>query len=174
MQRRSVRRDNNSTQDSHSGRKLDALGLIRDLAERVTRLERAFANAVAPLDLAASEIPAAERKKPGPNAIHFQMLLSDRDTLVQMLESYWPEIEPLCWPRQKPKPLTVVFEAIASQPGSWYTQASKHLAEHVDKLVEFLSTDRFRRDPRQIANAFAGFPAIGIWRSLNRFHAITT
>ena len=166
MRRTSARQEMNSTQLSHSGRKLDATSLIRDLSERVARLERAFANTVAPLDLAASEIPAAERKKPGPKAIHFQMLLSDRDTLVQMLESYWPEIEPLCWPRPKPKLLSMVFEAIANQQGSWYAQASKHLVAHIDKLVEFLSTDRFRCDPRQIANAFAGFPAIGIWRSL--------
>jgi hypothetical protein len=166
MQRTSARREHDSTQISHSRRKLDATSLIRDLSERVARLERAFANTVAPLDLAASEIPATERKKPGPKAIHFQMLLSDRDTLVQMLESYWPEIEPLCWPRPKPKPLSLVFEAITNQQGSWYARASKHLVEHIDKLVDFLSTDRFRRDPRQIANAFAGFPAIGIWRSL--------
>ncbi|MGD0470298.1 MAG: hypothetical protein ABSA54_18100 [Terriglobales bacterium] len=166
MRRTSSKSAKNSTQSSHLERKLDATRLIRDLTERVTKLEKAFESAVAPLDLAASEIPVGEPKRPGPKPIHFWGLLSDRDTLVQTLEYYWPELEPLCWPKPKPKILTMVLEAIPKQRSGWYAQASKHLVEQIDTLVEFISTDRFRRDPRQIANAFAGFPKVSIWRSL--------
>jgi hypothetical protein len=166
MGRTSSKSNKNSTHSSHSGRKLDAYRLIHDLAERVTRLEKAFESAVAPLDLATSEIPVGERKRPGPKPIHFWALLSDRDTLVQMLEYYWPELESLCWPKPKPKILKMVLEAIPSQHAGWYAQASKHLVEQIDNLVKFVTTDRFRRDPRQIANALAGFPKVSIWRSL--------
>jgi hypothetical protein len=166
MRRTSSRPKNNSTQNSHSVRKIDATLSIRDLTDRIARLEKAFEANVAPLDLAASGIPEEEPKRPGPKPIHFWGLLSDRDTLVQMLESYWPELEPLCWPKPKRHILKMALEVISSQQGSWYTQASKHLLKHIDECAEFLLTDRFRRDPRQIANAMVGFPAIGIWRSL--------
>ena len=166
MRRTASKTTNNSTQSSQLGRKLDATCLIRDLAERVTKLEKAFESAVAPLDLAVSEIPIGEPKKPGPKPIHFWGLLSDRNTLVRMTEYYWPELEPLCWPKPKPQILKKVLEAISFQQTSWYAGASKHLLEQIDNLVEFISTDRFRRDPRQIANAFAGFPKISTWRSL--------
>jgi hypothetical protein len=166
MQRTPLKSEKNSTHVSHSQHKFDATRLIRDLAERVTRLEKAFESAVAPLDLALSEIPTGVRKRPGPKPIHFQALLSDRDTLVQMLECYWPELEPLCWPKPKPHVLKMVLKAIPGQQAGWYAQASDHLVGHIDNLVEFISSDRFRRDPRQVANALAGFPTIGIWRSL--------
>lgn len=166
MKRTSSKSTTNSTQALHLERDLDATLLIRDLAARVTRLEQAFESAVGPLDLAASEIPIGEPKRPGPKPIHFWGLLRDRDTLVQLLEYYWPELEPLCWPKPKPKILKMVFEAIPRHQAGWYAQASKHLVAQIDNLVEFIATDRFRRDPRQIANAFAGFPKVSVWRSL--------
>ena len=38
--------------------------------------------------------------------------------------------------------------------------------KHLPEVVKFLSSDRFRNDPRQLANAFARFPGISTWRSL--------
>jgi hypothetical protein len=43
--------------------------------------------------------------------------------------------------------------------------------ENLADLADFLSGDRFRRDPRQIANAFAGSNTMGVWRSLKRCQA---
>jgi hypothetical protein len=166
MRRRPKIQKLDSTQKANLGKQFDATLSIRELQERVTRLERAFENGVAPLDYAAQPLPTEERKRPGPKPIHLQVLRSDRDTLVQMLENYWPELEPFCCPKPRPKSIRAVLEAIPSHQTGWYGPAAKQLLKHFDVFVRFLSTDRFRRDPRQIANALAGIPAVGIWRSL--------
>jgi hypothetical protein len=155
-----------STHSAHSTRKFDAERVIAELVQRVARLEKALENGVGPIDYLAQEIPTAERKKPGPKPIHFQGLLADRDTLVQMFEYHWPEVEPLCWPKAKPRSLLRVLEAISAEKMSSYAQAARHLTQHFDSVLEFLASDRFRRDPRQIANALAGVPQVGLWRSL--------
>ena len=166
MRRKPSASGENPTQSSRSGRKFDAERSIRALEERVTRLEKAFNNAVYPLEQAASEIQTEVQKRPGPKPVHFEGLIHDRDTLVQMLECFWPELEPLCRRPPKREGLRIVLEAISRRQAGRYAQASKHLADHIPELVNFLSGDRFRGDPRQIANAFAGFPKIGTWRSL--------
>jgi hypothetical protein len=155
-----------STHSAHLRVKFDAERLIRALEQRVARLEKALENGVGPVDYLVQETPTGEPKKPGPKPIHFQGLLADRDTLVQMFENYWPEIEPLCCPKAKPKSLLRVFEAISTQKMSSYAQAAKHLTKQFDAILKFLASDRFRRDPRQIANALAGVPQVGLWRSL--------
>lgn len=160
-----------STQTAHSGRQFDATRSIRELEDRVARLERLFENAVAPIDDTAG-VPSEEQKRPGPKPIHAQMLRSDRDALVRMLENYWPELEPLCSPKPRPKSLRAVLEAIPSHQTGWYGPAAKQLLKHFDVFVKFLSTDRFRRDPRQIAAAFAGVPSVGTWRSLKLCQAV--
>lgn len=85
---------------------------------------------------------------------------------MQMLEYYWPEIGPLCSPKPNAGGLKGVLESIPNQAQGGYKLPATHLLNHLSKLLEFLSTNRFRRDPRQIANAFAGYLKIGIWRSL--------
>jgi hypothetical protein len=155
-----------STHSAHSRRRFDARRVIRDLELRIARLEKAIDSGVGPLEYLAQEIPAAQPKKPGPRPIHFQGLLGDRDTMIQMLEAYWPEIEPLCWPKPKPNTLLRVLEKISEQKLSSYVQAAGHLTRHFEPFLKFLASDRFRRDPRQIANALAGVPQVGIWRSL--------
>jgi hypothetical protein len=155
-----------STHSAHSTRKFDVHRVIRDLELRIAQLEKALDTGVGPLDYLAQEIPAAQPKKPGPGPIHFQGLLGDRDTMIQMLEAYWPEIEPLCWPKPKPKSLLRVLEKISAQKLSSYSQAAGHLTRHFEPFLKFLASDRFRRDPRQIANALAGVPQVGLWRSL--------
>jgi hypothetical protein len=155
-----------STHSAHSTRRFDARRVIHDLEQRVARLEKALDNGIGPLDYLAQEMPAAQPKKPGPRPIHFQGLLGDRDTMIQMLEGYWPEIETLCWPKPKPKSLLRVLEKISAQKLTSYAQAAGHLTRHFEPFLKFLASDRFRRDPRQIANALAGVPQVGLWRSL--------
>lgn len=160
-----------STHSAHSTRRFDARRIIRDLEQRVARLEKALDNGIGPLDYLAQEMPAAQPKKPGPRPIHFQGLLGDRDTMIQMLEAYWPEIETLCWPKPKPKSLLRVLEKISAQKLTSYAQAAGHLTRHFEPFLKFLASDRFRRDPRQIANALAGVPHVGYERrSENRPH----
>lgn len=155
-----------STHSAQSTQKFDAERVVRALEQRVGRLEKALANGVGPIDYLAQELPTVELKKPGPKPIHFQGLLADRDTLVQMFETYWPEIEPLCGPKAKPKSLLRILEAVSAEKMSSYAQAAKHLVKNFDYVLKFLASDRFRRDPRQIANALAGVPQVGLWRSL--------
>lgn len=155
-----------STHSAYSTRRFDARRVIRDLEQRIARLEKALDNGAGPLDYLAQEMPAAQPKKPGPRPIHFQGLLGDRDTMIQMLEAYWPEMETLCWPKPKPKSLLRVLEKISAQKLTSYAQAAGHLTRHFEPFLKFLASDRFRRDPRQIANALAGVPQVGLWRSL--------
>ena len=155
-----------STHSAHRRMKFDAERVIRALEQRVARLEKALENGVGPIEYLVQEIPTSEPKKPGPKPIHFQGLLADRDTLVQMFENYWPEIEPLCYPKAKPDSLLRVLEAISTQKMSSYAESAKHLTKQFDAILKFLTSDRFRRDPRQIANALAGVPQVGLWRSL--------
>lgn len=155
-----------STQNAQPTRKFDARRVIAQLEQRVAQLEKALENSVGAIDHLAQGIPTKEPKKPGPKPIHFQALLADRDTLVQMFENYWPEFEPLCCPKAKPKSLLRVLEAISALKMSSYTHAAQHLTKHFDTFLEFLASNRFRRDPRQIANALAGVPQVGLWRSL--------
>jgi hypothetical protein len=172
MQRRRDAKSRISTQNTHFGRQIDATRSIQELEDRVARLERLLESAAAPLDYGAGIVPIEERKRRGPKPIHLQMLRSDRDALVQMLENYWPELEPLCGPKPEPKSLRAVLEAIPSHQTGWYGPAAKQLLKHFDVFVKFLSTDRFRRDPRQIAGALAGVPSIGTWRSLKLCQAV--
>jgi len=64
------------------------------------------------------------------------------------------------------------LETIAEREGSLPASQRRHdwpalhLLKHFPELIQFLSSDRFRRDPRQVANAFAGVPSVSVWRSL--------
>jgi hypothetical protein len=115
-----------------------------------------------------------ERKKPGPKSINDAALISRRDRMIQMLESYWPELEPLCWPKPDERSLQNLLRRIARnerQSHGRHAHVADHLRENLPGVVKFLSSGRFRRDPRQIANAFAGSDSMGIWRSLKRCQA---
>ena len=113
-----------------------------------------------------SQWPVPERKRPGPKPAHTGMLLHDRDELIQMLEFFWPEFEPLCHPKPNETGLKRVLTAILPQMQGRYEFPARNLRKHLPELVKFQFGDRFRCDPRQIANAFAGAPTLSTWRSL--------
>jgi hypothetical protein len=173
MRRDRQRTEHNSTQTAKSRKYFDAERSIRELQERVSKLERVVQQSVG-YDLEdLGAFPTSERKRPGPKPKHSSgMLTHNRDELVQMLELYWPEIEPLCWPMPNRQGLEELWQRIARHdeglPPSQqrHLWAAQHLLTHLPKVIEFLAGDRFRRDPRQIANAFAGVPNIRTWRSL--------
>lgn len=102
----------------------------------------------------------------GPSLGTGGMILSDRDRLVEMLEYYWPEIEPMCRPRPNKEGLKRVLESIPGKALGRYDYPAEHLLAHLSNVLEFVSANRFRGDPRQIANAFAGFLNVSMWTSL--------
>lgn len=173
-----------STQEAHSRQKFDAPRSIRALNKRISKLEREVEVRLSKIERALrwdadfllddyDQLPSKNaRKRPGPRPRSGAFLLSERDQLVQMLESYWPEIEPLCWPRPNLEALKKVLGCIGkgeqdrSPSMRRHLWAARHLLKHLPDAMTFLSGNRFRRDPRQIANAFAGFPSISTWRSL--------
>lgn len=161
------------TQKVQSRQGLDAHRAMRELQERVSKLERWNAEHFGPdVEELFKVFAARERKKPGPKPAHNGMPLTNRDHLVYFLEGYWPEIEPQCIPKPNPSALKVVLHAIKSRerklPANQarHHWAVQHLLQFLPQVIQFLSSDRFRRDPRQIANAFAGVPNVGSWRSL--------
>ena len=92
-------------------------------------------------------------------------VLRERDDLIDMLESYWPEILPTCSPLT-PNDLHRVLEAITTRGQKRQTEAAQHLLQNFDVLIGFLQSDRYRGEPRHIAYALAGVPHVSWWRSL--------
>lgn len=145
--------------------KFDARRLMRDLEERVSRLEQLL-EAFKGMGEYANEIPFSAPTRPGPKPAHVWSIRMGRDHLVRMLEDYWPEIEPFCIPQSNGEGLRRVLWGVAKAALGRHELPAKHILKHLPEVVKFLSGDRFRSDPRQIANAFAGFPQISVWRSL--------
>jgi len=166
LERKSKRQEDNSTQPSKSKHYFDADQSFRGLQERIDKLERVVAQLAAANDIDPSLWPVPEAKRPGRKPAHTPMLIHNRDELVQMLEAYWPELEPLCSPKPNEAELKKVLTAIRPQFQDRHQIPARHLLKHLPELVKFLGGNRFRRDPRQMANALAGAPDIGTWRSL--------
>jgi hypothetical protein len=155
------------TQNVKAAKQFDAHRSICELQERVNRLEQLVAGLTGTgTGYVDGQIPSGDPKRPGPKPVHIWSLRSDRDQLVRMLENYWPEIEPFCLPQPDAEGLKSVFRAVARAQQRRHEFPALHLLRHLPDVVKFLTGDRFRRDPRQIANAFAGFTKISIWRSL--------
>jgi hypothetical protein len=155
----------NSTRNIRNKHESDATSYQRGLEERVTKLEAAVAQLNRrTLGLDSSfELPS---KKPGPKPKHGPLLLQDRDRSVQMLESFWPEFLNLCSPSPDAPGLKRLLIAVRKSNPGRYQLPANHLLDNLPELIRFLKTDRFRNDPRQIANAMAGVPLISSWRSL--------
>jgi hypothetical protein len=174
VRRREAKSKINSTRQSYLGKKFDARLSVRALEGRIAALESAVQSlkkafeSVHRFDPMDSELPIAKLRRRGPKPVPDSQLTEMKDTLVLMLESYWPELEPLCSSSFDPAGLKTVLEAIEKKSISPYSSAAAHLLKHFDELLWFLKGDRFLHDPRQIANAFAGVPEIGTWRSLKR------
>jgi hypothetical protein len=176
MKRRPRPTPSNSTQKAQSHHHFDAERSYRELQQRVAKLESIVADSMGMALHDWSSDLSPERKKPGPKSIHDVALISRRDRLIQMLESYWPELEPLCEPNPDPRSLGNLLRRIARRErhptnNGRHAQAAEHLLKDLADLGDFLSGDRFRHDPRQIANAFAGSEDMGVWRSLKRCQA---
>jgi hypothetical protein len=166
MRRMGRRSRDNLTQIKKKGKQFDAHRSICELQERVSMLEQLLAGlTVTATGYVQTQIPSKERKRPGPKPVHIWSIRSDRDQLVRMLEEYWPEIEPFCIPQPDERGLRGVLRSIV-RIRKFHELPAKHLLDHLHDVGKFLESDRFRGDPRQIANAFGGFPQISVWRSL--------
>jgi hypothetical protein len=166
MRRKAAKAGITSTHTRESRQEIDATRRLCGLEDRVAELERVVAQLMRESELANDLLPGPEPVRPGPKPKHSSLLLHDRDAILQMLESYWPEIEPHCCPKPTPDLLKGVLTAIRKRAFDRHRLPASELLKHFQELVTFLSSGRFRSDPRQIANAMAGFPAIGFWRSL--------
>jgi hypothetical protein len=166
MQRKASNSRDNSTQTLPASPEFDAKRSIHTLQKRIAKLESSVADLMAARNAEFEGLPQAEHKRPGPKPRHGGMILSDRDRLVEMLECYWPEIEPMCLPWPNREGLKRVLESIPGQALGRHDYFAKHLLAHLPHVLRFVVSNRFRRDPRQIANAFAGFPNVSVWRSL--------
>jgi hypothetical protein len=128
----------------------------------------------------------------GPNPKYSKDILTERNMFVKLFEASWLEIEPLCgrWApdglRLSVKPdmdsmqqtfLRLSAELSGSEVGGYAAKA----LDRIDFIKTFLNNPKMRRcfsgnpqraenrsggSPRQLANALAGVPQIGLWRSL--------
>jgi len=60
-----------------------------------------------------------------------------RDHLVDMLESYWPEIEPFFVSQTKPEPLRTVLQAIAERSSGQHALCANPSPTQLCDLAEF-------------------------------------
>lgn len=161
----------NSTHSSKRKEQFNAARSVRGLQKRVTELERIVSSLLAERQIGVNSvaldlIPTEPRKKRGPVPVHQGFLLHTRDQIIMMIEAYWPEIEPLCSPTPNKQMLKKVLIAIRDKPRGRFEIPAAKLLENAEELLKFLASNRFRSDPRQIANAFAGVPKVSTWRSL--------
>ncbi len=163
---------------------------IASLRSRVDALERKRRNeSVAGVS---DELAQDRGAKRGPKPKHSPDISIQRDMFVRLFEKYWVEIEPLCgaWnedgtavarPPDMKKLRTFLVRLRDNPQGFQEAESAGELVERLTELETFLTQPSTRRyfsgnpnqernrtggDPRQLANALAGVPKIGIWRSL--------
>ncbi len=150
----------------------DAHSRQRALEQRVAKLEKRVEDLEA--QQASEKLRRSLQLRPtrrrGRPAEYKPYIFSIRDDIVRMLEEYWPELQLFFAWSDKSANIKAALESIARRPehipGGHDRISAQHLLDHFDTLVAVLSSDRFRGDPRQVANAMAGVPDIGWWRSL--------
>jgi hypothetical protein len=166
MQRRNSKARHTSTHRSQTGAEFDAFRSLKALQKRIARLEQEVAQLKGARKVEDEQVPLEKRNRPGRKPVHLGMLLHERDQLIQMLEQFWPELEPFCSQNPNINAIKRVLAQISRLLQGRHGPPARQLLKHLPQVVQFLSTNRFRGDPRQIANAFAGAPSIGTWRSL--------
>jgi len=141
------------------------IDVLKAEVERLKQATRPLRDSADFDDNAPAEQPLPNPKR-GPRPKHGDWLYNRRDELAGLLESYWPEIEPLCYPKVNPRELRQMLRKIEKFQGGTVRDNFTRLLHNFPQLIAFLESDRFRGDPLQIANAMAGVPQIGWWRSL--------
>ena len=79
-----------------------------------------------------------------------------RDDLIIFIEIRWSDLENVMANPKSPEHLLRTIES--ASPGAHTTWGYKQLTEYLGALWEFLNSDRYKGEPRQIANAMAGAP----------------
>jgi hypothetical protein len=169
MKRKAAKAKTITTHNQRRRPKFDAATMYTALERRVAALESQIAQPQAEGwdDGADTVRPTEEKVKRGPKSkFRSEDFTLWRDLLVDMLESHWPEIEPHCVPVVKAAGFRIALKAIAQKGGSQHQHCANHLLRNSETLLKFVGKSRFRGDPRQIANALAGVPKLGFWRSL--------
>ena len=110
-------------------------------------------------------ISFAESKNRGPKALYRGDILRFRDRLVMVVEAYWPELQTAL---RTPVDEAALLHLLTAIHRKSQTEASEHVVNCVDSLIELIKKNRVRNDPRQVANALAGLPNITIITSLKR------
>ncbi len=173
------------------------------LESRVAKIEATIERMQEELDRASGAMPANIRealdsigkKHRGPiKKIDDTELILNRNNLVTWLEEHWPQIaQRLMHRRCERRTLAAALEPIAKAP-EIRSEWQRHFMDHLDVLLEFLRSTKFRRKPpkktvadalalirserrdsaanrlptRQIANAMAGVPKVRWRTSLDR------
>src|SRR4051812_41076314 len=150
---------------THSSRKIpnhDAR--ISALELRISELENRL-RTIRSNNLMDWSLPDPPKPKRGRKPKLQSFILMDRDEMIEMLESYWPEIGPFC-NKVNEKLIRTSLELITHSDHREKAKAARHLLQHFHTLLAFLRSNRYRNEPRNIANAVAGVPAVSWWRSL--------
>jgi len=171
----------NSTHSVKNQIKFDAERSWRHLERRVKNIEDRMANPLEEEHRFALHVEkdriAKLPKKRGPKTISSAELDSRLRPLNLFLESQWPELEPMCGPKPNLRVLKKALIGFAKSVAPArvgtvddHRAAAQRLLSSFDQLAEFLTEhqDRFAGNPRQIANATAGYPDIRFWTSLKR------
>src|SRR5262249_47007722 len=90
-----------------------------------------------------------------------------RNAILELLEEFWPEFYVLFKRPDRPEAIRTLLKAFHKRP-LWerYRAAVDHLLANFDTLLLVLESDRYRSNPRSLANSLAGVPHVSWWRSL--------
>ena len=175
MKRKAARPLRNSTRNVQKPTLFNAESMFRQLERRIRALEGEVADLKSQEDefgcLEKTDPNYEKRKRGRKPKVRGEDLVRWRNRLVETIEQYWPEIEPYCVPKLNSPLLRKTLLRLKKQTSGQQELCVEHLLLHFEELCTFVTTDRFRSDPRQIANALAGVPEIGFWTSLKRCQA---
>ncbi len=138
---------------------------LNDLESRVNKLESALSSEIGWYE-AKAELGAPSPKRRGPKErISTAYLLSSRDGWVAFLERHWPELKVILRTARSAQDLAMkmtVYEQGSEAEYVW------KLRDNFDLLRAFLDSSDYRGNPRNLANAIAGAPALTWQTSFRR------
>lgn len=156
---------------------------INQLTERIVLLERVMRERFGPgalgpgaLELPAvdpNSLPNAHKRGPAP-ALSQEQLLHRRESIIDFLEFYWPELRIPFMTKSRAAIHRLLDQFATSHSAPSYQAAASELHGKVDQLIEFLNSAEWNGDPRLAASAMAGIPEIRWTTSLRYCRKLPT
>lgn len=142
---------------------------IRDLERRLAELDERLTKLETPPEKKLWQILKEQEPRPkrGRKAKYPFHIEGTRNALLELFEEFWPEFDLLFRRPDRPADIRALLKAFHKRPPlGRYRAAVDHLLENLDTLLVVLKSNRYRSNPRSLANSLAGVPHVSWWRSM--------